>query len=114
MGHGHWRVTWRVSNDTRDWLQLDDAWIPHGRFHASGHLPLSETIRPGASTEITCPVESSEPPGAVVDNAFLILRVRAGGRGWRLFARMRVAFDARSWPVPVVETVTAQSIQSEA
>jgi hypothetical protein len=105
--NGHWRVAWRVHNEGRTALSLNDAWIPHGRFRGDGHIPLSETIGPGEATLISFTVTGDEPPNTVVENAYLILRSDA----WRIFARMRVEFDAQAVMQPIVETVTLQSIQ---
>jgi hypothetical protein len=88
-------------------LRLEDAWIPHGRFRGKGHIPLSAVIDPGASTRLDFVVSANEPPGTVVENAFLILRAGA----WRLFARMRVEFDDQARAMPMVEAVTVQSLQ---
>ena len=49
--------------------------------------------------------------GTIVENAFLILRASVSGAPWRIFIRMRVEFDASAVPVPVVETVTTQSLK---
>jgi hypothetical protein len=100
-------VVWRVRNDGPDQLSLEDAWIPHGRFRGDGHIPLRVVIEPGTSGLLDFSVAADEPPGTVVENAFLILRAGA----WRLFARTRVEFDNLARPVPMVETVTAQSLQ---
>ena len=104
---GRLRVVWGVHNDGPDQLRLEDAWIPHGRFRGDGHLPLSVVIDPGASARLEFVVSASEAPLTVVENAFLILRSGA----WRIFARMRVEFDDQAQAVPVVEAVTAQSLQ---
>jgi hypothetical protein len=104
-------VRWRITNLGRQWLRLEDAWIPHGRFRGDGHVPLSVEIAPGQSTRLELTVSASEPPGTIVENAFLILRVRTTAGAWRVFARMRIEFDAHAEPVPIVETVTAQSLQ---
>ena len=102
-----WRVAWRVHNDGAEPLRLEDAWIPHGRFRGDGHIPVLETIPAGETTLLTFMVTSDEPPETVVENAYLILR----GDAWRIFARMRVEFDAQALMRPIVETVTLQSIQ---
>jgi hypothetical protein len=111
MPVGRWRVAWLVHNDGSSPLRLEDAWIPHGRFRGEGHVPLQMNIEPGAASDIELSVSSAEPPGTVVENAFVILRVRGAERAWRVFARMRVQFDDVGTARPVVEAVTAQSIQ---
>jgi hypothetical protein len=104
---GRWRVVWRVANAGSEPLRLEDAWIPHGRFRGDGHVPISAVIDPGASAPLEFVVSANEAPLTVVENAFLILRA---GR-WRLFARMRIEFDAHGVPRPIVETVTVQSLE---
>jgi hypothetical protein len=111
MPVGRWRVAWLVHNDGSSPLRLEDAWIPHGRFRGEGHVPLQIKIAPGAASRIELSVFSAEPPGTVVENAFVILRVRGAERAWRVFARMRVEFDDAGAAGPIVEAVTAQSIQ---
>ncbi len=108
---GRWRVTWLIRNSGSAPLALEEAWIPHGRFRGDGHVALDAVLSPGASTRLSFSVAAEEPPGTVVENAFLILRLQSKNAGWRVFARMRVEFDARACPRPVVETVSAQSIQ---
>ena len=107
---GNWLVAWEVTNLSDEPLVLEDAWVPHGRFRGDGHTPLDVHIDPGQSSRITLTVTAHEPAGTVVENAFLILRV---SRRWRVFARMRVVFDA-AMPRPIVEAVTLQSLQSKA
>jgi len=102
-----WRVAWRITNLGAQPLQLDDAWIPHGRFRGEGHIPLTLSVGQGDSRRIELNVAADEPPGTIVENAYLILRTLH----WRLFARMTVTFDAAGAPRPVVETVTFQSLQ---
>ena len=104
-GPGAWDVTWRVSS-LREPVVLESAWVPHGRFRGDGRrnfgpgepLPLSLTMR----------VHADEPPGTVVENAFVILVLS----GWRVFVRMRVEFDSRRVPNPVPELVTLQSTRA--
>lgn len=104
---GRWLVSWWVTNEGEEPLRIEDAWIPHGRFRGDGHVALNAEVLPGASHVLELRVTAVEPPGTVVENAFLILRAR----GWRIFARLRVEFDAASTICPVVEQVTVQSLQ---
>jgi hypothetical protein len=101
---GRWRVTWLIENDADSLLQLKEAWIPHGRFRGDGHVRLDRLIEPRRQTVLELSVSADEPPGTMVENAFLILRTPEG----RIFARMRVSFEADGTPVPVVEKVTLQ------
>ncbi len=105
--NGRWLITWHVTNLTRGELTLDDAWLPHGRFRGEGHRSLDLAIAPEGTSRVQLRVHSHEAPGTVVNNAFLILRLN---NRWRVFARMRVEFDAM--PRPIVEAVTVQSLQS--
>ncbi len=53
-------------------------------------------------------MECDEPPGAVVENAFLILRVLERGREWRVLARLTVGFDRDGAPESATESITTQ------
>ena len=108
---GRWQVAWLVHNDEPMALEIHNAWIPHGQFRGDGRLPLGVTVDTGGSARVELPVALAEAAGTVVHNAFLILQVSGGGRAWRVFARMRVEFDAQASPRPIVEVVTSQSIQ---
>jgi hypothetical protein len=108
---GRWQVVWLVHNDEPTPVEIHDAWVPHGQFRGDGHVPLAIVVDPGGAARVELAVAAAEAPGAVVRNAFLILRVSGGGRAWRVFARMRVEFDAQAAARPVVEVVTSQSLQ---
>jgi hypothetical protein len=108
---GQWRVTWLVHGMVRCPLVIEDAWVPHGRFRGEGHVVPGLEIGPGGTARLTLALTSAEAAGTVVENAFLIFRVHGSGRAWRVFARMRVEFDAQAHAMPIVESVTAQSIQ---
>jgi|SRR5579864_5386006 len=105
---GRWRVGWRVTNLLTEPLWLQDAWVPHGRFRGSGHVALDASIAPGDDFDLSLSVRASEDPRTVVENAFLIVQARTSSHGWRVFARMTVAFA--DLPVPRVEAVTAQPL----
>lgn len=103
-----WLVAWHVQNLLEQALVLEEAWVPHGRFRGEGHVRLDLEIPPGGATLVHLRVAAHEVPGTLVENAYLILRA---SQRWRVFARMRVEFDADGTPRPVVEAVTAQSLQ---
>jgi hypothetical protein len=103
---GRWRVTFRVVNRDSSTAYLTDAWLPHGRFRGDGHVSLSASVPPEGFCYLTLGVSSHEEPGTVVENCFLILRAGAS----RVFARMRVEFDATGAARPVVEATTAQPL----
>jgi hypothetical protein len=108
---GRWQVAWLVHNDEPVALEIHNAWIPHGQFRGAGRVPLAAAVESGGSARVEFRVAASEVAGTVVHNAFLILHVSSGGRDWRVFARMRVEFDAEARPRPFVEVVTSQSLQ---
>ena len=106
-----WTASWLLLNSGTSPLDLEAAWIPHGKFRGEGRLPLSGQITSGAAHELDFAVTADESPGTIVENAFLILRVRIQDAAWRVFIRMRIEFDASAVPVPVVETITTQSLE---
>jgi len=106
-----WVVTWALCNSGPSFLELTDAWIPHGRFRGDGRISLAVAIAPGATHSQQFFVSADEAPGTVVENAFLILRVSIQGAAWRVFIRMRIAFDASAVPQPAVETITTHSLE---
>jgi hypothetical protein len=106
-----WWVSWIVRNDGSVPLELQAAWIPHGRFRGNGRVPLSGSIAPDDATALSFAVTTEEDAGTVVENAFLILRVLSDGQAWQIFTRMRIEFDAQACPLPIVEVVTLQSLK---
>ena len=104
---GRWLVVWRVHNDADEPLHIHDAWVPHGRFRGlQGHVPVNLVLVPGGSEALELLVSAAEAPGALVENAFLILQTNQG----RVFARMRIEFGDQGMR-PRVMRVTSQSIQ---
>ena len=103
-------MRWLIHNATDAPFGLEDVWVPHERFRGDGHAALAATIEPGGSHLLELSVSTAGAPGTIVENAFLILRVRTENRGWRVFARMRVEFDDSGAAQPRVETVTAQPL----
>ncbi|MEK7216436.1 MAG: hypothetical protein AAB289_12660 [Chloroflexota bacterium] len=107
---GVWRVRWRLTNQTEAALRLLEAWFPHNLYFnprqrfdpPAGSLAAGESIE--AAFDITC----AAPPGAVVENAFLILQATALGVRWRLLARLTVTVAEDGAPMAAVETITAQ------
>jgi hypothetical protein len=105
---GRWRVSWNVHNVGSAAVMLQGAWIPHGRFRGDGRLPLANHLESGQSLRLEYCVSAREDPGTRVDNAFLILQAASDGGAWRIFTRMRIEFDARAVPTPIVEAITTQ------
>lgn len=108
---GRWLVACRVQNDGPRPVELLASRLPHGRFRADERA-LEPTVQlgPGESALLERWVACSEPPGTVVENAFLILRLLAGDRPWRVFARLRVTFDPGGVPRPTCEAVDIHPI----
>ena len=49
-------------------------------------------------------------PGQVVENAFLILRVRCGDASWRVLTRLTLRYGDDRVPAIVPEAITTQPI----
>jgi hypothetical protein len=105
---GAWHVSWRLTSEDERPLQVQEAWVPHGRFRGEHRQALHHVVPEGETSVVELIVRAQEAAGTVVENAFLILRVARDGEHWRVFARMRVDFDAAGIPRPLVEVVTNQ------
>jgi len=97
-GSGRWLVTWQVTNLGPETLHLVSARQPHSQFRTD-ETPLLGEVAAAATTEITLPVAFAEPPGAVVENPFLILVVSDRHATWRVLARVRVTAGPSGEPV---------------
>ena len=85
-------------------IELLEAWLPHGRFRAeavplTAQLPLAS----GASVRLAFTVVFDEPPGELVENAFVILQVRRRNEVWRVLTRLAVTADADGSPLAATE-----------
>ncbi len=109
-GSDRWVVTWRLTNLAALPLQMLAARLPHGRFRSEARELIPALLSPNASTLLSLPVACREAPGAVVENAFLILRVLHGEEHWRLLARLRVTFDTDGGPQSRTEVVTVHPV----
>lgn len=67
-------------------------------------------LTPEENIQIEFSVACGEPPGSVIENAFLILRVLWLGEGWWVFVRLRVVIDSEGGPEAKTETVTAHPV----
>jgi hypothetical protein len=109
LAAGQWRVSWRLTNAGPRPLRILSAWLPHSRFRGPEQAfdpPLA--LAPGTSLTLELAVACREPPGTVVENAFLILRVLWGAEPWRVLARLRVVCDSQGGPVMYGERITTQ------
>ena len=110
-GPDAWRVVFDVRNTGDGPVELLEAWLPHGRFRAEAvplghHAPLA----PGAGVRLTFTVGFDEPPGELVENAFVILRVRWRSEEWRVLTRLAVTADADGSPAASTELITAHAV----
>lgn len=107
---GVWRVRWRLTNQTEAGLRLLEAWFPHNLYIAPRwrfDSPASD-LAAGESLEAAFDITCGEPPGTVIENAFLILQALVLGVRWRLLARLTVVVAADGTPMATVEAITAQ------
>lgn len=111
-GPGAWLFTWEVRNlDHQGGLTVEAAWLPHGRFRGDRQdLPGGVEVPAGGVAKLELPVRCAEPPRTVVENGFVILRVRWRDVAWRVLTRLRVTFDAHGTPLPEPEVTTVQRV----
>jgi len=106
-----WLVTWEIRNLGQHPLRLVAARLPHSRFRSEEReLVPQPSLLPGEQARLEFSVACGGPPGAVVENAFLILRVGWRDAPWRIFARLRVIFDEQRGPQTTTEVVTVQRV----
>ncbi|TMC71632.1 MAG: hypothetical protein E6J13_07210 [Chloroflexi bacterium] len=74
-GAGDWTVRWRIENVSDQALRLVSAIQPHSQFRTP-MTPMDVAIAPGTTTDLRLGVRFVEPPGSVVENAFLIIVLR--------------------------------------
>ncbi len=104
-----WITSWRVQNASAEPVLLESAWLPHEKFRAPERR-LGSQLAPGGGTTLEFSVATRGEPGEIVENPFLILRVRAGEERWRVLARMQVRFDEGRAPHPEDVVVTSQPV----
>jgi|ERR1043166_7023795 hypothetical protein len=108
---GAWQIAWRVENLSQHSLRLDAARFPHGQFKAGEQQfdsPLLLGDQEAAIFEST--IKCEEPPGAIVENAFVIFTSVWKESRWRIFVRLRVTVDDKGQPNAVTELITTQKI----
>jgi len=93
-------------------IRLISAVQPHSQFR-SDEIVIGRDLAPGAATEITLAVRFDEPPGSLVQNPFLIVRVREGMAEWRVLARVSASAGTHGEPIagPAV-AVTANRVRA--
>ena len=98
-----WRIRWRVASEPP--IRLTHAAAPHGKLRAD-----DRDIDLVTPAELALEVTSSEPPGAQIENTFLILTAEVAGETRRILARMRVRVGDDGTPHPTVERVDVQEV----
>lgn len=106
-----WIFRWEVTNLGSEPLEIWGAWLPHGRFRGDRRELDPRAVLPARrSARLELPVRCAEPPGTVVENAFLILNVGWRREPWRIFVRLRITFDGEGVPADTVELITVQRV----
>ena len=109
-GPRRWRVAFDVANRGTGPVVLLGAWLPHGRYRCA-EQPLADLVLPpGGTTELAFEAAFDERPGTVVENCFVILRVRWRDEVWRVMARLSVTAAAKGEPRAAPQLVTAHRV----
>jgi hypothetical protein len=101
---GGWIVRWRIRNGGALPVRIASAIQPHGLFRTD-ETKIGRELGPHATTDLSLPVRFSEPPGGVIENPFLILRVVYEGADWLVLVRVRVTAGPRGEPVAGDEVI---------
>jgi hypothetical protein len=107
-GAGKWKVRWRVTNEVEP-LHLTAIAAPHGKFRSPDHA-IDVTLAAGGSFEPQLEIACAEPANSEIENAFVILTADAGGKSWRILARIRVRIALDGVPHPVTERIDVQEV----
>jgi hypothetical protein len=106
-----WRTAWSIDNVGDAALGIFTARLPHGKFRSNEKVFAPPVIiAPGGNARLEIEARCSEPPGAEVENGFLILRVAYGGDQWLILVRLRIRMDARGAPAAKTELITVQPV----
>lgn len=100
---GLWRAAWQLRASGEP-VQVIEAWLPHDHFYSPRRrfeppLTVDDTV---LEAEVSC----EDPPGSVIENAFLILRTPDR----RVFARLTILVDGEGVPRQQCEAVTVQEV----
>ena len=110
-GADRWLTVWSITNFGDSPLEIFTARLPHGKFRSKEKaFAIPVVIAPHGNSHIEIEARCAEPPGAEVENGFLILRVAHGGEQWRILARLRIKTDACGAPTAATELITVQPV----
>ena len=109
-GPRRWRVAFDVTNRGAGPVVLLAAWLPHGRFRCPEQQLADLVLPTGGTTQLAFEAAFEERPGAVVENCFVILRVRWREEGWRVMARLTVTAARDGAPRAAAQLVTAHPV----
>jgi hypothetical protein len=106
-----WLFKWRVRNETEQAMRLISVRAPHGKFKAEERKLLPPaTIAAGDSFILDMAVTCEEPPGTIIENAFLILFVDWQENHWRLFVRLQITVNQQGNPAAATQSITVQRV----
>ena len=108
---GSWIIEWYIHNLGEEPLTLLSAQLPHGKFKSdpvefAGGLRLPARAKARIEASVVC----DEAPGAIIDNAFLILRTEWRQAEWRIFVRFQVRVNQEGEPWTQTELITTQRV----
>lgn len=102
-------MAWRIQNLSAQAIEIVGTWVPHGRLRADRRELIPPVVLPPNQSErLEFDVACQEDPGAVVENAFIILTVRWREEPWRIFARLTVTCGNGGRPETRTEAITTQ------
>jgi hypothetical protein len=106
-----WRTLWSIANLGDSPLGILSARLPHGKFRSDEKVfATPAAIAPRGNGRIEIEARCGEPPGAEVENGFLILRVAYGAEQWLILTRLKIRIDARGTPAAATELITVQPV----
>jgi hypothetical protein len=109
---GIWLFGWCIQNLSDQPIKLLAARLPHGRFRSHSDIGFNPPLEMGIGerAQIETAVFCDEPPGSVIENAFLILSAEWEKQDRRIFVRLRVTVNEQGQPESLTELVTAQKV----
>ncbi|SRR5712692_513481 len=107
-GAGKWKIRWLITNEGEP-LRLSSIAAPHGKFRSPDHA-IDVALAGGGTFEPQLEIDCAEPAGTEIENTFLIFTAEAGGKSWRILARMRIRVDRDGVPHPATERIDVQEV----